>query len=60
MKRFGLGFTNPVRIWGVLDLCLCLSDGGVGGVCGEWVGVWTRVCRVGWCYVCVSPDYLCR
>ena len=21
---------------------------------GKWVGAWTRVLRVGWCYVCVS------
>ena len=33
-------FTNPMRIWGVLDVCLCLgcgSVGGVGSVNGEWV-----------------------
>ena len=25
MRRLGLGFTNPVRIGGVLDVCLCLG-----------------------------------
>ena len=34
----GLGFTNSVRTGGVLDVCLCLGCGGVGGVDGEWVG----------------------
>ena len=29
-----LGFTNPVRTGGVLDVCLCLGCGGVGGVDG--------------------------
>ena len=33
----GLGFTNPVGTWGVLDVCLCLACGGLGGVGGEWV-----------------------
>ena len=42
MRRLGLGFTNPVRTGGVLDVCLCL---GCGGVSDEWVGDWTRVCR---------------
>ena len=37
MKGLGLGFTNPVGTWGVLDVCLCLGCGGVGGVGGEWV-----------------------
>ena len=32
MRGLGLGFTNPVRIWGMSDLCL-----GCGGVGGEWV-----------------------
>ena len=45
MRGLGLGFTNPVRTGGVLDVCLCLGCGGVGG---EWVGVaWTRVWRSG-------------
>ena len=35
MRELGLGFTNPVRTGGVLDVCLCFSCGGVGG---EWVG----------------------
>ena len=34
MRGLGLGFTNPVRTGGVLDVCLCLD---CGGVCGEWV-----------------------
>ena len=33
MRELGLGFTNPVRTGGVLDVCL-----GCGGVGGEWVG----------------------
>ena len=38
MKReLGLGFSNPVRTGGVLDMCLCFGCGGVGGVGGEWV-----------------------
>ena len=47
MRGLGLGFTNPVRTGGVLDVCLCLSCGSVCGVCGEWVGAWTRVWRGG-------------
>ena len=34
----GLGFTNPVGTGRVLDVCLCLDCGGVGGVNGEWLG----------------------
>ena len=41
MRVLGLGFTNPVGTGGVLDVCLYLGCGGVGGV--EWVGAWTRV-----------------
>ena len=33
----GLGFTNPVRTRGVLDVCLCLGCGSVGAVGREWV-----------------------
>ena len=32
----GLGFTHPMGTGGVLDVCLCLVCGGVGGV--GWVG----------------------
>ena len=32
MRGLGLGFTNPVKTGGVLDVCL-----GFGGVGGEWV-----------------------
>ena len=35
MRGMGLGFTNPVGTWEVLDMCLCFGCGGVGG---EWVG----------------------
>ena len=35
MRGLGLGFSNPVGTWGVLEVCLCLVCGGVGG---EWVG----------------------
>ena len=36
----GLGFTNPVGTGGVLDVCLCLGCGGVGG---EWVGCFLTI-----------------
>ena len=29
MKGLGLGFTNPVGTWEVVDVCLCFSCGGV-------------------------------
>ena len=35
MRRLGLGFNNPVGTGRVLDVCMCLGCGGVGG---EWVG----------------------
>ena len=38
MRGLGLGFINPVVTGGVLDVCLYLGCGGVGGVSGEWVG----------------------
>ena len=38
MRGFGLGFTNPVGIRRVLDLCLYLGCGGMAGVSREWVG----------------------
>ena len=38
MRGLGLGFTNHVRTGGVLDVCLCLGCGDVGGVGGERVG----------------------
>ena len=31
-RRLGLGFTNPVGIGDVLDVCMCLGCGGVDGV----------------------------
>ena len=37
MRRLDLYFTNPVGIWGVWDMCLCLGCGGVRGV-GGWLG----------------------
>ena len=37
MRGLGLGFTDPVGTGGVLDACLCLGCGGVGGVSGEWI-----------------------
>ena len=37
MRGLCSGFTNPVRTGGVLDICLCLDSGGVGGVDGELV-----------------------
>ena len=38
MRGLGLGFTNPVVTGAVLDVCLCFSCGGVGGVGGELIG----------------------
>ena len=38
MRGLGLGFINPVGTWEVLDVCLCLGFGGVGGAGGECVG----------------------
>ena len=37
-ESIGVGFNNPVGTGGVLDVCLCLSCSGVGGVGGEWLG----------------------
>ena len=54
MRELGLGFTNPLGIGGVLDMCLCFGCGGVGG---EWVGGLDKgPGAVGWCYVCVWCD----
>ena len=38
MRGLGLGFTNPVGTGGVLDVCLYLGCGGIGGVDEELVG----------------------
>ena len=46
MRGLGLDFTNPVRIGGVLEVCL-----GCGGIGGEWVGGLDQGLE-GWCYVC--------
>ena len=55
MRGLGYGFNNPVGTRGVLDVCL--SCGGVGGVCGEWVGgLGPGYGWVGWCYVCVRCE----
>ena len=43
----GLGFTNPVGTRGVLDVCLCLCCGGVGGIGGARVWDWASVWEVG-------------
>ena len=56
MRGLGLGFTNPERTGGVLDVCLCLGCGGVGG---QWVGDLDKGLE-GRCYICVSLDSLCR
>ena len=53
MIGLGLGFTNPVRTGGVLDVCLCSGCGDVGGVGGEWVWDLDQGLEGGWCYVCV-------
>ena len=38
LRGLGMGFNNPVGTGVVLGVCLCFGYGGVGGVCGEWVG----------------------
>ena len=38
MRGLGLGFTNPLGTGGVLDVCLYLGCGGVGGVGEKWIG----------------------
>ena len=50
-----MGFTNIVGTGGVLELCLCLGCGNVGGVGG--VGAWTRSWEGGWCYFGVFCEY---
>ena len=35
MRVLDLDFTNPVGTGGVLNVCLCLGCGGVGGQCVE-------------------------
>ena len=50
-------------IRGVLDMCLCLGCGGVGGLVGEWGwGLGPGSGGVGWCFVCVSCEsgFFCR
>ena len=50
MIGLDLGFTNPVRTWGVVNVFLCLSCSGVDGVGGvgeNWVGAWNRVRKGG-------------
>ena len=37
MRGLGLGFTNPVGTRGLLDVCLCLGCGVMGGVDGKWI-----------------------
>ena len=49
MRELGLGVTNPVGTWGVLDMCF--GCGGVGGRVGRGIGPGSGA--VGWCYVCV-------
>ena len=33
-RGLGLGFTNPMRTWEMLDVCQCFCCGGVAGVGG--------------------------
>ena len=59
MRVLGLGFTNRVGRDGVLDVCLCLGYGCVGGVWGvvvRWLGGLDQGLE-GWCYVCVSCEF---
>ena len=39
----------------MLDECLCLGCGSMGGVGGEWVWSLDKGLE-GWCYVCVSCE----
>ena len=52
MRGLGLGCTNLVGTWGVLDVCLRFGCVGVGGEC-----VWGLDQGVEWwCYVCVRCE----
>ena len=53
MRGLGLGFTNPVGTWGVRRVSVLRWRR------WEWVGCLDQGLQ-GWCYVCVSPDSLCR
>ena len=62
-ERIGFGLYHSCQNKGVLDVCLFLGCGGVGGVGGEWVGGldkgrerWGGVMSVG----DVSLNSLCR
>ena len=50
-KRIGFGLYDPVGTGVVLDVYLCLDYGGVGGVCGEWVGGLYQVWKNGVMFV---------
>ena len=39
MRGLGIGFTNTVGTEGVLDVCLCLGCGSVGGVEERWLSL---------------------
>ena len=57
-----MGFTNPVDLWRVLHVCLCLGRSGVCDVGGEWVVSWARVWKGG-VVLCMCEswvDSLCR
>ena len=46
IRGLGLVFTNPVGTGEVLEVCLCLGCGGMGGV-GVSDGIWSRVWKAG-------------
>ena len=46
-ERIGFGIYQSCRTVGVLNVCLCLGSGGVGGVGEEWVGGLNRVWKSG-------------
>ena len=57
IRGLALGFTIPVGTWGVLEVCLRLGSGSVGGIGGQWVGSLDQgLDGLGWCNDCVSCE----
>ena len=50
-EKIGFGLCQSCGNRGVLEVCLYLGCGGVGGVGGEWVGGLDQGLD-GWCFVC--------
>ena len=47
MRGFGLAFTNSAGTRGVLNVCLCLGCGGVGGLGRKCVGACNWIWKSG-------------